>query len=195
MKCLEREKLFAYAHRMLEGREESEVRTHLAECSTCRAVAAEFRQLDAVLDEWKPTQPSPWFDTRVRAAIAAAEEKRAARPFFGLRWVQVLVPAVVVALVALGILLMRRSPQVPQPVAQMQSPQVSQPVPAVPPADQPKQLAQTQPLATTQPQATAPAEEDELSLYQNLPVLEDYDLLANFDVLSELPAGGKKVAN
>jgi len=193
MKCLEREQLFAYAHQMLARQEESEVRAHLAECSACRAVAAEFRQLDAVLDEWKPLEPSPWFDTRVRAAIAAAEEKRAARPFFGLRWV--LVPAVVVVLVMLGILLMRRSPQTPQPVAQQQAPQVSQPAPDVPPADQPKQLAQAQPPGATQPQTTATTEEDELSLYQNLPVLEDYDLLANFDVLSELPVGGKKVVN
>ena len=195
MKCVEREQLFAFTHQMLEARAESEVRAHLAECSACRAVAEGFRQLDAVLDEWKPTEPSPWFDTRVRAALAAEGEKRAARPLFGLRWAQLLVPAVVMALVVLGVLLLRRSPQAPQPVARQQSPQVSQPARAVPPETQPKPLAKAQPPAVTQPQAAATVEEDELSLYQNLRVLEDYDLLANFDVLSELPARGKKIVN
>lgn len=195
MKCVEREQLFAFTHQMLEPREEGEVRAHLAECSECRAVAEEFRQLDAVLDEWKATEPSPWFDTRLRAVLAAAEEKRAARPLFGLRWAQLLVPAVVVALVVFGVLLLRRSPQAPQPVARQQSPQVSQPARAVPPETQPKQLAKAQPPAVTQAQTTAAAGEDELSLYQNLPVLEDYDLLVNFDVLSELPARGKRIVN
>jgi anti-sigma factor RsiW len=195
MKCVEREKIFVFTHRMLEPREESEVRAHLAECSECRAVAEEFRKLDAVLDEWKPTEPSPWFDTRVRAALAAEERKRAARPLFGLRWAQWLVPAVVVALVVLGVVLLRRSPQVPQPVAHESPPPVTRPAPTMPPQTQPKQLAKAQPPAVTQPQTAARAEEDELNLYENLPILEDYDLLANFDVLSELPAKGKKIVN
>jgi hypothetical protein len=193
MKCVEREKIFALTHRMLEPREESEVRTHVADCLECRAVAEEFYRLDAVLDEWKAAQPSPWFDTRVRAALAAEERKRAARPLFGLRWTQLLVPAVVVVLVVLGVVLLRRSPQAPQPVAQQNVAPVTRPAPTVPPETQSKQLAQAS--AVTQPQKAATAEEDELSLYQNLPVLEDYDLLANFDVLSELPARGKKLVN
>jgi len=194
MKCVEREQLFAYVHQMLERREENEVRAHLGECPHCQAVVEEFRQLDEVLGEWRSVEPSPWFDARVRAA-AAEEDKHARRPFLGLRWVRALVPVAVVALVFFGVVLMRRSPQTPQPVAQQQAPQVSQPAPAVPPADQPKQLARVQPPAVTQPQTAATAEEDELSLYQNLSVLEDYDMLANFEVLSELPAGAKKVVN
>jgi hypothetical protein len=193
MKCVEREQIFVFTHRMLEPREESEVRAHLAECSECRAVAEEFYKLDTVLDEWKPAEPSPWFDTRVRAALAAEEKERAARPLFGLRWAQWLVPAVVVALVVLGVVLLRRSPQNPPPVAQQSPPPVTQPAPTVPLEIQPQPLAQAP--AVTPPQTAAAAGEDELSLYQNLPVLEDYDLLANFDVLSELPAKGKKLVN
>ena len=195
MKCVEREEIFVFTHRMLEAREESEVRAHLAECSECRAVAEEFYRLDTVLDEWKPTEPSPWFDTRVRAALAAEEKERAARPLFGLRWAQWLVPAVVVVLVVLGVVLLRRSPPNPQPVAQQSPPAVTQPAPTVPPETQPQQVAQAQAPAVTQQPTAGTAEEDELSLYQNLPVLEDYDLLANFDVLSELPAKGKKLVN
>jgi anti-sigma factor RsiW len=195
MKCWKREQLFAYVHRMLEPREESAVRSHLDECARCREVAEEFRELDTVLDAWQPVEPSPWFDARVRAAVAAAEQKRSASPLFGLRWARWLAPALLVVLVVLGFLWVRRSPEVSKPVAQRVAPRTIQPAPAVT-AETPHQpLARTQAPSVVRPPAAGATEEDEISLYDNLPILEDYDLLANFDVLSELPRGGKKVVN
>jgi len=179
MKCVEREQLFAYVHGMLEAREEGEIRAHVEQCAQCRSAVEEFRKLDAVLDEWQPTEPSPWFDARVRAAVAASEPPPA-RGFLSFEWGRWLAPALLVVLVVAGSLVVYRSrrPQVvPQPTARQEAPKPAAPVPATPVSP------------------VLPGEADELSLYQNLPVLEDYEMLANFDVLSELPKGEKKVAN
>jgi len=203
MKCCGREQLFAYCQRLLAADEEEKVRAHVAECAACRAVVGEYEKLDTLLDDWQPAEPSPWFDARVRAAIAAdLSQAQSARPLFGLAWGRWLVPALGLALVLVAALVVWRSyrppvhpatqavppavvPQAPQNVANPASP------PAVKQAPIP-QMARTQP-APTPPAATA-ARED-LQLYQDLSVLEDYDLLAGFDVLSELPKGEKEVAN
>jgi anti-sigma factor ChrR (cupin superfamily) len=71
MKCLDQEQLFAYAHRLLEQREEETARAHVDTCPRCRAALEEYARLDAVLDEWKPSEPSPWFDARLRQALAS----------------------------------------------------------------------------------------------------------------------------
>jgi anti-sigma factor RsiW len=185
MKCLEREQLFAYIHGMLKPRQEAGVRAHVEVCAACQGALEEFRKLDAVLDQWKPTEPSPWFDARVRAAIAAEAQRRPSRGFFGLPWTRWLAPALLVLLVVVAVFVLRRSPKPPQQVARQQMPKPTQ---AAPVAIQPATVA-------TQAQPAFRSGEEELSLYENLPVLEDYDLLANFDVLSELPKGGKHLAN
>jgi hypothetical protein len=203
MKCCEREQLFAYCQRLLVADEEEKVRAHLAECAACRAVVGEYEKLDTLLDDWRPAEPSPWFDARVRVAIAADSSRaQSSRPLFGLVWVRWLVPALGLAVVLVAALVVWRSyrPQVhpvTQAVAPAVVPQAPQNVanPASPPAVKQApipQMAQTQPVPA-QPAATA-ADED-LRLYEDLSVLEDYDVLASFDVLSELPKGEQEVAN
>lgn len=209
MKCLEREQLFASAHGMLEPREEAGVRTHVADCRRCREIIEAYRKLDAALDEWKPAEPSAWFDARLRATLAVEGEGGIGRALTTLQWARWLVPAALLALVVFSIVLVRQSRRIPQPVARQEATRPVQPAPA-PQAEQPAQVRsqspsarQLQPPVTAQtkspsaapPQTTVMPEEDELSLYENLQVLEDYDLLANFEILSELPGGGKKVAN
>ena len=189
MKCMDQEKLFGYVHGMLEAREEAEVRAHLERCATCQAAGEEFRRLDAVLDEWKPREPSPWFDARVRAAVAQEEQAQASRSFLGLEWRRWLVPALLMVLAVaatLAVIRLRSSHRVPEAVARKQVPTTERPKPLV---------AESRPAAVAQPEPSAPPGEDELTLYENLPVLENYDLLANFDVLSELPKRDKQVAN
>ncbi len=178
--CLEREQIFSHASKMLDARKENEVRAHLESCAACRAIAAEFDKLDAVLDAWRPAEPSPGFDARVRAAVTASDS---AKPrLFGIHWSQFVAPACLVVLVVVATLVVfeRRRPAASRTTAYPTAGQ------AAPPPKQGSALPA---------QASAPADENELSLYQNLPVLEDYDMLANFDVLSELPKGEKKIAN
>lgn len=203
MKCCEREQLFAYCQRLLVADEEEKVRAHAAECAACRAVVGEYEKLDTLLDDWQPAEPSPWFDARVRAAIAADSSRaESARPFFGLAWVRWLVPALGLALVLVAALVVWRSHRSPvHPATQAAAPavvprapqNVANPVsaPAVKPAPA-LQIVQTRPVSA-QPAATAAGED--LQLYEDLSVLEDYDLLAGFDILSELPKGEKEVAN
>jgi anti-sigma factor RsiW len=190
MNCMEREQLFAYVHRMLEGREGEDVRGHLEQCARCRTSVEELRKLDAVLAEWKPQEPSPWFEARVRAAVSAAQKEKTARPFFAQPWARLWVPALALVVILIAALAMLRTPsseQAPQPVAQKEQPQPAQPAATDSPESLPETLAQSN--------ATAPSVEDELTLYQNLGLLEDYELLADFAVLSELPTGEKQVAN
>lgn len=126
MKCPERERLFALAHRMLEGREEAEARAHVEACSRCRQMVAEYQQLDALLGEWKPAEPSPWFDAGVRRAIAADQAKGTVGRFFSLRWARGLALASVAVLVGVGVLAIRRTlqpPNFPQPSANLKATQ------------------------------------------------------------------------
>ncbi len=186
MNCLEREKLIAYRHQLLDGREEGAVRAHLAECGRCRAALDEYRRLDSVLEEWKAIEPTPGFDTRLRAAL----ERSATAPassLWGLRWSPIwgfgslrwLAPALALAVVVVvSVVALRLRPPHPAPGSAV--PQVAQvPVPSA--------------------GVGAPSEADadeELGLYRNLPILEDYDMLADFDVLSELPkSAGERVDN
>lgn len=171
-KCLNDEQIFAYAQRLLEPGEEEKARSHVEQCSVCGQAALRYQTLDAVLDEWKPVEPSDWFDARVRAAVASNPSAQSGFTFFGLRWAQVLAPACLVMLLVAGslIVLRRRPAHLPQPATQ----QIAQPA-----------------------SATSVQVEDELTLYENLPVLEDqdYEMLSNFDVLSKLPRGEKRLAN
>jgi hypothetical protein len=171
-KCLDEEQIFAYAQHLLEPGEEDKVRSHVEPCSVCGQTALRYQKLDAVLDEWKPVEPSDWFDARVRAAVASDPSARSGFTFFGLRWAQVLAPACLVLLIVAGSLIVSRRRPAPSPRPATQ--QIAQP-------------------------ASAPSVqvEEELTLYENLPVLEDedYEMLSNFDVLSKLPRGEKKLAN
>jgi anti-sigma factor RsiW len=196
MKCMEREELFAYVHHLVEGREAEEVRGHLAECAHCRAAVAKQERLHALLDEWEPREPPPWFDARVKAAIATAEQQEAARGVFAWPWARAVVAAVaLLAVIIAGLLVFRtQGPQeAARPLAQKEQPTVQQP------SETPQAPAPTPTVAQSQPAAPPPDQEtsaqDEITMYENLGILEDYELLAGFDVLSEIPVGEKKVAN
>lgn len=175
MKCMEREKLFGYIHHLLEGREAGEVRSHVAECAPCRGVLDEYRKLDTALEEWKPIEPSPWFDARLRARVEqSAVESRGARLYGVLGW---LAPALAVVLVVVSVTIVR----VRNSGHGSQGPQAAR-------------NASTTSPGVSVAQEVEPGQE-ELNIYQNLPVLEDYDVLANFEVLSELPKSEKQVDN
>jgi hypothetical protein len=167
---------------MLDGREASEMRAHVESCANCRTVFDGYRKVDDVLDRWSPeAEPSPWFDARVRTAVASRQPARAARGFFGLdlnRWLAL--PVLASLLVVAGVVTFRRPSRVPiHPVVVPAASTV-----AVPAA----RAVSTAPAA---PQSAA----QELKMYQDLSVLEDYDMLAGFDVISELPQRNKKVAD
>jgi anti-sigma factor RsiW len=60
-----------------------QVREHLEGCAACAAQFGEFRQTMALLDEWEAPEPSPYFDTRLRARL---NEEKAAEDARGRRW-------------------------------------------------------------------------------------------------------------
>ena len=199
MKCFDRERLFSYASHLLEAREEEEVRAHLEECSGCRKVLAEYERLGAVLDEWKPAEPSPWFDARLRHAMAEQDSKRSAKAFWGLGWARVLALASLIAVIV-GLLLVdhaQRSGNV-QPQMARQAPAVQKA-----PSEQPREMAKSTPSpAVPHPTAEKPtvqssqASSQEVASSDNDSLsLDDYDIVANFEALSELPIGNKQIAN
>jgi hypothetical protein len=181
MSCVEREKLFAYSRHLLEPSEEGEVGAHVSGCSHCRGIAEQYQKLEAVLEEWKPVEPSPWFDVRLRAAVERAEAPSAG--WLGLLGIRRLVPALAAVLVVVGLVVVLR-----------QSRHAS--APALSQVGQKATAAAASAQAPAQPEASeAEAGQEELSLYRNLPILEDYDLLTDFEVLSELPKSEKQVDN
>ncbi len=182
MSCMDREKLFAYSHQLLEPDEEGEVRAHVSGCAHCRGIVEQYGKLETALEEWKPVEPSPWFDERLRAAVERAEAPSSAG-WLGLLGVRWLAPALATVLVVVGsVVVLRQFRHASHPALS----QVGQKATA---AAAPAQ-------APAQPEASeAEAGQEELSLYRNLAILEDYDMLADFEVLSELPKSEKQVDN
>ena len=174
MKCQDRERLFLFVHRMLEADEADQVRRHLAGCTECGRAVEEYRKLDSALDDWGVAEPSPWFDAKVRARVAAGGRKNSG--FFGFGRVRTLaagVAALVMVLVAVVVFNHQRVAEINRPPSSLQRPVAITPGPRVPATTE----ALRQPL---------PAEE-QLKMDENLSVLEDYEVVANFDALSELP--------
>lgn len=64
-------RLIAYLDGRAGQAERSDVEAHLAACTACRTRAQEFRLLWNVLGEVPMEEPSPSFDDRLRARIAA----------------------------------------------------------------------------------------------------------------------------
>jgi anti-sigma factor RsiW len=176
MNCTDREKVFAYTHHMLAPAEEAEVARHLEACAECRTAAAEYGRLDTLLDEWKPAEASAAFDVRLRSVLSVAGARQGG--LFGLRWMPVLAPALVLLVFFVAVWVVRdRARESRTPAA----PRAAMSAPNTPPAVQ----------AETKDEKAR----SELAMFQNLSLLEDYDMLNDFDVLSELPRGGKKVEN
>lgn len=197
--CFKREVLFAYANRMLHEREQSRVEAHLSVCAACRAAAAGYQKLGAVLGEWKPAEPSPWFDAQARARIESSSGSRPWRAWQMSGWRRWAAVAAIFALAVTTGLVALRSYRRGGQGRSARTMAVSTEAHATPPAAPPAAEASATPapgaLAPgTAAQAAAPAESasQEMNLYENLKVLENYDMLANFKVLSEMPQASDK---
>ena len=66
--------LLDYASGSLAGAQRGELERHLEMCPACRELAAAQRELWQTLDAWEAPEPSPDFDARLRARLAAAPE-------------------------------------------------------------------------------------------------------------------------
>lgn len=209
--CPAREQLMAYSIRLLDAPEEDAVGRHLGGCAACRAVAYEYRAVDAVLGEWKTPDPSPWFDARVRAAARqAGSARKVRRGVFGLAWTVWSLPltmaalVVIVSLVALGV---RRSGH--SAIATGASSSLggseggrtaqAKPEPMSGANEHPGQAGPAGGVsAAVEPGRTvAGAGQEGSGLSDAARIAEDDDMLANFDVLSELPPPppGSQIAN
>jgi Putative zinc-finger len=69
-------RLLSYIDGRLKESERLDVEKHLATCAPCRLRVQEFRAISGLLDELPVIEPSPGFDTRVRALVAAEPVKQ-----------------------------------------------------------------------------------------------------------------------
>jgi len=77
MSCEKMEsRILGYVDRRLKENERQEVEKHLAVCAPCRLRVEEFRAVSELLDELPVIEPSPEFDMRVRAVVAAEPVKQ-----------------------------------------------------------------------------------------------------------------------
>jgi anti-sigma factor RsiW len=76
MSCEKMEsRILEYVDGRLNASEWPDVEKHLAACAPCRLRVEEFRAVSGLLDELPVIEPSPAFDTRVRALVAAEPVK------------------------------------------------------------------------------------------------------------------------
>ena len=77
MSCSRMEnKILGYVDGRLKEAERLEVEKHLAACPACRLRVNEFRAVSDLLDELPVIEPSPAFDLRVHARVAAEPVKQ-----------------------------------------------------------------------------------------------------------------------
>ena len=199
MSCFEREQLFGYAHRLLDEKELAAVRAHLGECSKCGEVVESYNRMDAVLEEWKPVDPTAWFDAHVRQAVLAQPPQSTAWGFWGMGWVRGVALATLAILVVSGVIWFTRRPRVIPDSSTVAARHLNPPAPtpaapevatvnhAVVPPPHPERPLKA---ATVVKSGGAPTVDDEDAV-----TADDDELLANFDVLSELPKTETQVAN
>ena len=76
MSCEKMEsRILAYVDGRLKESERPDVEKHLAACAPCRLRVEEFRAVSSLLEDLPVIEPSPAFDTRVRALVAAEPAK------------------------------------------------------------------------------------------------------------------------
>ena len=68
-------RILEYLDGRLKESERLEVEKHLASCAPCSVRVNEFRAVSGLLDELPVIEPSPEFDVRVRALVAAEPVK------------------------------------------------------------------------------------------------------------------------
>ena len=77
MSCSRMEnKILGYVDGRLKEAERLEVEKHLAACPACRLRVNEFRAVSGLLDELPVIEPSPAFNLRVQARVAAEPVKQ-----------------------------------------------------------------------------------------------------------------------
>ncbi len=78
-----------------------EVRKHLDGCAACAAELESMKQTMLLLDEWEAPEPSPFFDTRLKALVREEKAKATDKRSWVLDWFRkpVLAAAAAVALV------------------------------------------------------------------------------------------------
>jgi len=69
-------RILGYVDGRLKETERLEVEKHLAACAPCRLRVEEFRAVSGLLDELPVIEPSPEFDARVHALVAAEPVKQ-----------------------------------------------------------------------------------------------------------------------
>lgn len=68
-------RIMAYVDGRLAEHERAEAEKHLASCAACRLRVNEFRAVNELLGELPQIEPSPAFDARVHARVAALPTK------------------------------------------------------------------------------------------------------------------------
>lgn len=68
-------RILGYMDGRLKENERLEVEKHLAVCAACQLRVNEFRAVSGLLDELPVIEPSPAFDARVHALVAAEPQK------------------------------------------------------------------------------------------------------------------------
>ena len=77
MSCTRMEsKILGYVDGRLKESERLEMEKHLSTCGACQLRVNEFRAVGSLLDEVPQIEPSPAFDVRVRARVAAEPVKQ-----------------------------------------------------------------------------------------------------------------------
>jgi anti-sigma factor RsiW len=77
MNCTRMEsKILGYVDGRLKESERLEMEKHLSTCGACQLRVNEFRAVASLLDEVPQIEPSPAFDVRVRARVAAEPVKQ-----------------------------------------------------------------------------------------------------------------------
>src|SRR5271169_3197461 len=70
-------RIIGYVDGRLKASERLEVEKHIATCAPCRLRVHEFSAVSELLGDLPLIEPSPEFDTRVHALVAAEPEPRA----------------------------------------------------------------------------------------------------------------------
>ena len=97
MSCRMENRIMGYVDGRLKEGERLEMDKHLETCAACRVRVNEFRAVNDLLDELPVIEPSPAFDLRVHALVAAEPPKQS--------WWAWLTPSPRVALAASMLLL------------------------------------------------------------------------------------------
>jgi anti-sigma factor RsiW len=69
-------RILSYIDGRLKESERQDVEKHLAACATCQLRVEEFRAVSGLLDELPIIEPSPAFNARVHALVAAEPPRR-----------------------------------------------------------------------------------------------------------------------